>query len=457
MSEKVSPLWHQILKLATPLILSMTGLMLMQFVDALFLSWYSADAIAAVGPASMASYLLISIFQGTAGFTSTLVAHYEGAGRSHRSFAATWQGIYISILAAVVLVFLGFLSEPLFKWVNHAPQIQQYESSYFAIILWGGFASVASAALSGFFSGRGKTATLMAVQLVGFGINAILDYALIFGRWGFPQWGMEGAAIATVAAQVIVLLVLFYLFLGSEVPGAHPWRDRVFEATLFKRLLRFGIPNGLRFGFEMLAWTVFVFFVGRIGNIELAATNIAFRINGIAFFPIVGLGQAVGILVGQAQGRRDPDRAVRLTYTGFFMAELWMILVALSFLLIPSQLYGLFRGDEIQQYDLIVSTGVTLLRFVAVYSVFDAGNIIFVSSLQCAGDTRWTMMFSILAHSAFLAVLALADTFKLGIWFEWTAATFFVTIAAITWWLRFRSGKWKQIRLIETQVQETYD
>lgn len=459
MIRKQKHLWIEILVLAIPLILSMIGLVLMQFVDALFLAWYSKDAIAAVVPAGMASTFIISPFQGTAGFTSTLVAHYVGAERSGRAFAATWQGIYFSLISSVLVFALSFTAAgPLFSWAGHSEAVRVLEQQYFSILSWFAFTTITGSALSGFFSGRGRTRILMFVQLAGLVVNTVLDYCMIFGKWGFSEMGISGAAIATVFAQGFVALVLFILFIRSGDLSGHPWKDKKFELKLFKRLLRYGIPNGLRFAFEMFAWTLFIFFIGRIGDVELAASNIAFRINGFAFFPIIGLGQAVGVLVGHAQGAGNTKRTLRLTYTGFFIAELWMIAVSLFLFLFPSETFNLFKGREMfTDYQLISALGSVLLKFVAIYSLLDACNIIFVSSLQSAGDTRWTMVFSILCNSTFLVILWVADYLDVNIWFQWTTATIFVMIQAITWLLRFRSGKWEKIKVIESYQKEIYD
>lgn len=458
MIQKQKPLWLEILKLAVPLILSMIGLVLMQFVDALFLAWHSKEALAAVVPAGMAATLIISPFQGTAMFTSTLVAHYVGARRPGRAFAATWQGIYFSIISGFIVFLIGFTAEPLFNWAAHSEQIRPLEQRYFAILCWFSFTTICGSALSGFFSGRGHTAKLAIVQLTGLAANTLLDYCLIFGYWGFPELGIDGAAYATVIAQGLVVLILFALFIRSRQTSGHPWKDRGFELKLFRRLLHFGIPNGLRFAFEMLAWTLFIFFIGRIGDNELAASNIVFRINGFTFFPIIGLGQAVGVLVGQAQGAGNISKTVKLTYTGFYLAEIWMIVIAAILVLFPFNILNLFNGNGVvDTYQPITALGVILLRFVAVYSLLDACNIIFVSSLQSAGDTRWTMIFSIVSNCSFLGVLMVADYLKVSIWFQWTTATIFVMVAAITWLIRFRMGRWKVIRVIEPHLQGIYD
>lgn len=455
MDKNKRPLWLEIILLATPLILSMTGIMLMQFVDALFLAWYSADAIGAIVPASMGSYLIISPFQATAGFTSTLVAHYVGAGKHHRVFAATWQGVYCAIISGVIVCGVGFFANPIFEWVGHDPSVRPLEEVFFAIMCWGALPAIAGSAISGFFIGRGKTKILMIIQLSGILVNALLDYLLIFGKFGLPRLGITGAALATVAAQVFVAIFLMIAFLRSKAQsGGHPWKDRHFNKDLFFRLIRYGFPNGLRFGFEMLAWTGFIFIVGRIGINELAATNIAFRINGFAFFPIIGLGQAVAILVGQAQGKRDIKQAIRVTYTGFFVAELWMILAASIFIFFPGELFRLFGGEGYSNFGGIIKVGSTLLKLVAIYCLLDAGNIIFVSALQAAGDTKWTMYLSLIANGMFLGALLIADHFSLGIWIEWIIATGFVMVVALLWFWRFRSNAWHSIRIIEKSTED---
>lgn len=443
------PLWIEILVLSGPLILSMTGLTLMQFIDALFLSWYSADAIAAVVPAGMASWLLISVFQGTVMYGSTFVAHYIGAGQSHRAASAIWQCVYIALISGCLVFSAGFFSTQLFALVGHSASVQPLEAIYFKILSWGGFLFLLGSAWSGYFSGKGDTRLLMIAQMIGFVVNAILDWILIFGKLGFPELGVTGAAIATVAAQGFTTALLAIKFLQDGDKVYSPWRERKFIFTLFKRIIRFGFPSGLRFGFEALAWTSFILIIGRIGTTELAASNIAFRINGFAFFPIIGLGQAVNILIGQSQGRQLPALSRKITHTGIIISEFWMILASLIFILFPKELYMLFEGNTGSGNHEIVETGILLLKFVALYSLLDACNIIYSGALQAAGDTRWTMIVSLIGHTIFLALLIAADQFKWGLWAEWGIATVFVMTIAFVWVLRFHSKKWESIKVIE--------
>ncbi len=444
-----------ILRLAGPLILTMSSQMLMQFVDALFLSWYSADAVAAAIPAGMAGWLVICAFHGTAMYTSTIVAHYVGAHGFRRVSAALWQGIYFSLATGALVMAVSVVSVPLFRWVGHEEPIRELEATYFAIVCLGAPFTILVGTLSGFFTGRGDTRTIFFVQAASAGTNLLLDYLLIFGKAGLPRLGVSGAAVATVAGQALATLVLAALFLSPRMRREfETWKQRRLDRDLLRRLVRFGFPNGVRFAVEMLAWTAFLFFIGRIGTVELTATNIAWRINGFAFFPIIGLSQAVGIMVGNAQGRRDPALSVRITYKGLLMSEVWMLSAALLFVLFPRELYGLFYNPAAMSQAFfadLVRFGAFLLRFVALYCLLDAFNIMILGSLQSAGDTRWTLVVSLTAHVLFFVALLVADTRKMGLYVEWGIATVFVMGQALVWLARFWSGRWKTIEVVERE------
>ena len=448
------PLWRRILVLAGPLILSMTAHMLMQFIDGLFLARHSEEAIAAIGPASMAAFCIGSLVFGAVGYTSVLTAHYFGAKQFNQIGPAIWQGIRLSVLAGAFSAALGVAGIPIFALVGHSPLVQRYESQYFLIISAGMAFSFLGTAISGFFTGRGKTLTVMIIQLSAVGLNTLLAYGLIFGRLGLPALGVAGAAVATVTAQALSAGLFVVCFLRREYRGEfQTWAGRRWNGEMMVRLVRFGLPNGFRFFAEIAAWSFFLFFVGRIGTTELAATSIAWRINGVAFFPIIGLSEAVRILVGQAQGRKEPQESAHVTWQGLMLSELWMLATAALFVLFPRGWYAIFLGDA-GYTPAVTELGVVLLRFVAAYCLLDAANIVVCGSLVAAGDTRWTFWASLAAHGVFIGSLFLADALKLGLYPEWAFATIFVMALALVWMLRFRTNRWKYIPVIRAEVGE---
>ena len=307
------PTYCRILVLAAPLVLSATGMMLMQVIDAIFLARYSQVALAASVTAGLAGWSACALFVGLAGYTSVFVAQYIGAGRPERVGAAVWQGIWFSFGAGLAVALVGLASNWLFRQAGHSASVWTLEARYFRILCFGGIFSVLGCALSGFFSGRGDNLTLGLVQLAGLAVNALMSWLLIFGRWGWPELGAAGAAIGTVIGQAVVSFGLgVILVLPRYGRSLGTWNLRL-EWGLQRRLLRYGLPAGVRMWIEITVWTLFTSFIGRLGTEPQAATGLAFRVNALAFFPLFGIGMAISTLVGQGQGMHRPDLGQRAT------------------------------------------------------------------------------------------------------------------------------------------------
>jgi len=445
--------YRQITLLSGPLILSHTSVMLMNIVDGLFLAHYAEESIAAIGPAGVLFWLFIGLFLGLTGYAGTFVAQYVGAGRPRRVGAAVWQALYVALAAGILIAAIGPLAGPLFDALGHDPAVAQLEAAYFRICCFGSIFFLASSALSGFFAGRHDNVVLMVVHFIAGIINALLDWLLIFGVAGFPEMGISGAAVASVAAHGVSTTLLALMFLHrSHRQQFGTWSDRSLDGPLFRRLCWYGFPNGVRMVVEIAAWAMFLVFVGRVSTSGLAASNIAWRLNGLAFFPLVGLAIALSMLVGQAQGAGRPDVSAAVTWRGLILAELWMLAAALLFVLVPRPLLAPFLSAERlgpEQAALLTEMGVILLRFVAAYCLLDGLNIVLMAVLQGAGDTRWTLLASGVMHGLFLAVLLVLDRLDAGLYRLWAAAMLFVMVLGLVWVWRFAGGAWRPMRVIE--------
>ncbi len=446
--------YHQFLVIAFPLILSTGALSVQHFVDRMFLSWYSPEAIAAAMPAGMLNFCIMSLFIGTAGYVNTFVAQYFGAGRKDRVGPVIWQGIYVSILGGVGIMLLIPFAGPIFRLVDHHATIQQLEVEYFAILCLGAGPMIASTVLAGFFSGRGRTWPVMWVNILATGVNLVLDYVLVFGMWGFPEMGIRGAGIATVLAGIFSLLAYIPLVCrplhDSKYHTLRGWR---FEKALFLRLLRFGFPSGVQFFLDMSGFTVFILLIGHLGTVSLAATNIAFNISTLSFMPMIGSSIAISVLVGQYLGKDQPEMAARSVYSGFHLTFGYMFVIALAYLFIPELFVLPFAaGADPAGFAEIYRLTVLLLRFVAVYSVFDTMNLVFASAIKGAGDTRY-VMFAIVTTSALVLVIPTylgVMVMGWGVMVSWINVSAYVIVLSVIFLLRFLGGKWKTMRVIET-------
>jgi MATE family multidrug resistance protein len=452
--------WHgaggyaELLRIALPLILSTGSWSLQHFVDRMFLAWYSPESLAAATPAGIVSYTLMSPFIGTAGYVSTFVAQYYGAQHPERIGPTVWQGLYISAGGAVVMALFLPLSEPMFQLVGHPAEIQGQEDVYFSILCLGAFPGIACAGLSGFFSGLGRTWPVMWVNVLGTAVNIALDYLLIFGVGGFPEMGVAGAAWATNAAMLASFLA-YAILLGREEHDRHyrtrrGWR---LDPALLSRILRFGLPSGIQFFIDMAGFTAFLLIVGRLGTESLAATNIALNINTLAFMPMIGLGMAITVLLGQYLGRDDPGTAERSAISGLHITLAYMGSIALLYVAVPHLFllpYGLY--SPVETFEPIRELTVVLLRFVALYSVFDVLNIVFAAALKGAGDTRFVMYMIAALSTGLLTVptYVAIEVLGAGVLTAWAIGTIYVSVLGLSFYLRFRNGAWKSIRVIDT-------
>ncbi len=447
--------YRQVLKLAIPLIFSSAGIAVQQFMDRMFLAWYSPEAIAATMPAGILNFTIINLFVGTAGYVGAFVAQYWGARQNDRIGPILWQGFYVAAIAWIAHLSFIPLAGPFFRLVGHAPEIQKLEVVYFQIICLGAGPIVATAVVAGFFTGRGKPWPVMVVGVTGNIINVWLNYLLVFGRWGLPEMGVKGAAIATLISVAFSFSAFLFLLLREGYEKRYRtlsgWR---FDMPLFIRLLRFGLPNGLQFFLAYMGITVFLLLVGRLGALELAATNIAFNINMLAFMPMVGFGMAVMTLVGQYQGKGQPYFSERSVYSGFHLTYIYMTSIALAYVMVPHIFLWPFAvNSDPATFTPIKELITVLLKFVAIYCLFDTMNIICSCGIKGAGDTRFVMLmtfgFSLfgLAIPSYVVLVVL----KLGIYAAWTIITLYVIILGFGFLFRFRGGRWKAMRVIELE------
>ena len=445
--------YRQFLVIAFPLILSTGALSVQHFVDRMFLTWYSPETIAAAMPAGMLNFCIMSLFIGTVGYVNTFVAQYFGAGRKNRIGPVVWQGLYISVLGGLGIMLLIPFAEPIFRLVGHDAAIRQLEEEYFSILCLGAGPMIASTALAGFFSGRGRTWPVMWVNILATGVNLLLDYVLVFGSWGFPEMGIRGAGVATVLAGVFSLLAYIPLVCRPLYDGKYQtlrgWR---FEKELFLRMLRFGLPSGVQFFLDMSGFTVFILLIGHLGTVSLAATNIAFNISTLSFMPMIGSSIAISVLVGQYLGKNQPEMATTSVYSGFHLTFGYMFVIALSYLFVPELFVLPFAaGADPAGFAEIYGLTVRLLRFVAIYSVFDTMNLVFASAIKGAGDTRY-VMFAIVISSVLVLVTPTylgVVVMGWGVMASWINVSAYVIVLSFVFLLRFLGGKWKSMRVIE--------
>ncbi len=445
----------EVLRLAVPLIVSTASWQVMNFTDRMFLLWHSEKSMAAAMPAGMVHFALICFPLGIASYVNTFVAQYHGAGHPHRIGPAVWQGARVGLYCIPIFLAMIPLAPWFFRLAGHDTELVQLETVYFQTATFGAGAEIIAAAMAAFFTGRGKTRVVMVVDLLAAAMNVVLDYGWIFGHFGLPALGIEGAAWATVVSLWFRVFAYGGLMSLPRFRTRYAiWSGRAYNGTLFQRLLRYGGPSGLQMLVEVAGFTLFLLLVGNLGADALAASTLAFNVNGLAFMPLLGLGIAVSTLVGQQLGRNSPAMAARATWTSLWIAMTYMGTMALVYVTLPDLLLmGHAAGASPAEFAALRDTTVVLLRFVAAYCLFDALNVVFCSALKGAGDTRFILIMSLLLTPAPILAAAVGIHFAgLGLLWCWTVITLWVCALGIIYGARFLHGRWRHIRVIEPEL-----
>jgi MATE family multidrug resistance protein len=442
----------ELLRLALPLVLSSSFWTLQVTVDRVLLSRYNSAAVGAATAAVLLFWTPFALLQQTAAYATTFVAQYLGAGRPRRAGAIVWQALYFSLFSGVAFLGLAPCAEGIMSLGGHTPELQALETTFFRCLCFAALPTLITAAATSLFTGLGESWKVLLINAAGVLVTVVLDYIWIFGRWGLPAWGIAGAGWATVAgASVSAGLALMLLF-GSRYRATYGtlagWR---LEPALLGRLLRYGLPSGLQWALDCFAFALFTYLVGCLGEAELAASGIAFAVNSVAFLPVLGLAQAVAVLVGQRLGQDRPDLAECTTWTGFRLTWAFMVLAGLLLVLGPELFVALFHSEgDPERWEAVAELVPLLLRFVAVYLLFDSMNLIFSFALRGAGDTRFVSVAALtLSWPIMVLPTWAAWYFGWGLTWAWAFASAYVITVATVLLLRFRQGKWKTMRVIE--------
>jgi MATE family multidrug resistance protein len=219
--------------------------------------------------------------------------------------------------------------------------------------------------------------------------------------------------------------------------------------------MRYGLPSGVQFFLEIFGITFFIQMLGRLGDLELAASNIVLSIETLSFLPMVGFHIGSATLVGQAIGRGRPEDGVYSTTSALHITMAYMMLIAAAFIFTPKPFLHLFKASHHTpaQYAQIMDLGVILMRFVAVFCFFDALNLVFSGAIKGAGDTRF-IMWTIGALSLGMMIIPmylLVEVFGGGLYMAWALATLYISALGLAFMWRYRQGSWKKMRVIEVQ------
>nr|WP_275426342.1 MATE family efflux transporter [Bradymonas sediminis] len=417
-----------------PIVIAMLSYTAMDVADTLFVGWLGKTELAAVGIATIVVFLFNSFFMGVLHGTKVMSSQATGAKRHDDAKMAGWVGTLIAIPLGIMVASTALLGEPIFAIMGGSAQVQAIAGDYFSIRVLGAFFVYAMVALCDYFQGTGDTRTPMKINLVANAVNIILDPILIFGWGPIAAMGVEGAAVATVVAQVLGMVIAFGVFVRRV-----GWVRNI-QWSFVPELLRIGLPIGVRSAVNIGAFAAFTAFLARMGEEQVAAHQIALKVMSISFLPGYGLGETATILTGQYLGANKLDEVRKSFLSTLFLALGVMGACAVVFFSFNSQIVSLFTDDP-----MVIELGGKLLLIAAFFQIFDALAMVAIGALNGVGDTRFTMLggiacsWFVLLPSSYLFGVVM-DGGAVGAWFGMTAE---ITALGLLMLWRFNKNGWR--------------
>jgi MATE family multidrug resistance protein len=434
----------ELLSIAYPMVVSQGAFAVMIFTDRYFMSLISPTHMAASLGGGVASFFCMSLFIGVLSYANALVAQYYGSKELEKCARVVTQGLILCVGFIPSLLVIGYFVGSLFSIMGHAPELEVLERKYFYILIFGSGIGLIKTCFASYFAGIAKTQAVMIADTLGVAINIPLTYAMIFGVWGFPELGIEGAAYATIVSSLFSLSIfLVFYFQRSHRNRYHIPQSLVLDKAILRRYLRLGVPSGVEMFLNVAAFNLFLLMYQSYGVIEAASAAIVFNWDIVSFVPMIGLNVAIISMVGRFVGQNNLDRLREVVVSGFLVGMGYSSILAILFIVLREPLVAIFVADS-PHADGIMNLSVFMMVGLASYVMADAALLVVGGVLRGAGDTRWLMWVSVLLHWFMLIVqYFVIKVFEMGPKTAWVVFVVMILVTAACYLLRLRGEKWR--------------
>ncbi|MEE9376171.1 MAG: MATE family efflux transporter [Rhizobiaceae bacterium] len=404
------------LKLGVPLVVTQLIFMLIGVTDTLMLGWLGVKELAAGTLAFQMIFMVFIFGLGIGAALAPLVAAAAGQDDTQSVRRTTRMGLWVLFLTVVLFMIPLSFADVILLALGQNPELIKLATAYLVIAQWSLFPAFLHAGLRSFLTSLEHTkavlwsATAMAV------INAILNYALIFGNFGAPRLEMEGAAIATLIANLVPLIGLgLYIHFGET---ARPyaifqrfWRP---EWPTFRLILKIGLPIAISIFFEAGMFAAAALMIGWIGVVPLAAHGIALQWASLSFMIPLGFAMAGTIRVGNAAGRKDFGAIGPAGWAAMMVGLCFSAAAALVFWFMPEPLIWLFLDNNNKDAEAVLAYAIPLFAMAAAFQVFDSLQVASGSNLRGLQDTKIPMIIATISYWPVGMGMAYVLAFPLG-------------------------------------------
>ncbi|MCP4228726.1 MAG: MATE family efflux transporter [bacterium] len=414
---------------------------LFNVVDIYFVGWVGTGAIAAVSIAGNAMWIIMTALIGLSIGSTALIARYAGANDEDQLRRAITTTLVAAFVVTIFLAIAAFtLGRPILRLLGAEPAVEDMAYGYLVITLGGGFAMIFSFMINGILRGTGDAMTPMIVLIIGTVINAILDPLLIAGIWIFPEWGVYGAAAATVLSRTVTVVIASVILFKRHLPfNLHVLKN--FSVKMLGRIFTIGYPSTISGLVRSSAAFILIGLVAIYGTEAVAAYGIGSRLVHFILMPGFGFAAAAAILVGQNLGAGQPERAEKTSYVTIGIYAILAAVMIAVFVAAPRFWISLF--DDTPD---VITHGALYIVIVAPAFMFTTVGLTLSRAMSGAGVTLPPMLISASVLLGIRVPMALFFIYvlKTGVEGIFWANAIPMAIEAAAMFVLFKTGIWKR-------------
>jgi len=437
----------------------MLGHTLVGFVDNIMVGQLGTAELAAVSLGNSFLFIAMSLGIGFSTAITPLVAEADGEKNIQKGKEAFNHGILLCTVLGVALFLMILALKPLMYHMGQPEEVVEFAMPYLNLVAFSLVPLIMFQAFKQFADGLSQTKYSMWATILANVINVALNYILIFGKFGFPELGIIGAAIGTLTSRIVMLAFIWILLWSKD--KFKPYFERFsfenIKKSILKKIINLGFPSALQMFFEVAIFTAAIWLSGVLGKNPQAANQIALNLSSMTFMVAMGLGVAAMIRVGNQKGLQNFTDLRRIALSIFLLTIIIEIIFAMVFIIFHNDLPRLYldEHDAINQIDnfKVIALAAKLILVAAVFQITDGVQVVVLGALRGLQDVKIPTFITFIAYwiigfpiSYFLGKEEVYGS--VGIWIGLLAG---LTASAIMLYIRFN---YLTKKLIDQQTVE---
>jgi len=392
------------IKLATPVILGMLGHTLVAFIDNIMVGQLGTAELAAVSLGNSFMFVAMSLGIGFSTAITPLIAEADSEKNFASGKSTFKHGLFLCTLLGIVLFVMVFLAKPLMYSMDQPKEVVNLAMSYLNLVAFSLIPLIVFQAFKQCSDGLSMTKYPMYATILANVINVILNYIFIFGKLGFPQLGMIGAAIGTLVSRVVMLGYLWYLMYNLDKSHHYVTALAIFKLNKYrlKKILSLGFPSALQMFFEVAIFTAAIWLSGILGKNPQAANQIALNLSSMTFMVAMGFSVAAMVRIGNQKGMKRFYELRRIALSLLLLVVICATVFAITFFVFNKMLPKVYLdyNDVSKLTDNFEVLGIAskLLIIAAIFQISDAVQVVVLGVLRGMQDVKVPTIITFIAY-----------------------------------------------------------